>query len=213
MKKNCFLLFVVLFVLSAAGQSLDYRILVNVNVDRNTSLDNSFKFVSNSSQYLTVGVPLGLLGAGLLSHNKILIRQGENAVVSFAISSIATYALKTAIHRNRPFVDHPDIVKLSDGGGYSFPSGHTSAAFCLATSIAMDNKQWYIRVPVFTWAALVGYSRMHLGVHYPTDVLGGALVGAGSAIAGRKITAWLNKDKKHKQEEKQQHTATVFAML
>jgi membrane-associated phospholipid phosphatase len=186
----------------AVSQSLDYRILYDINVrNRSASLDKSFEFISTSSQYLTVAAPIALLGTGLFSHNKALIRQGENAAISFAISSIATYALKNTIRRERPFITHTDIVKLSNGGGYSFPSGHTSAAFAIATSIAMDNRKWYVCAPVFLWAGLVGYSRMDLGVHYPSDVLAGAVVGAGAAYAGRKINNWLHSDKKkaHKQ--------------
>jgi len=122
---------------------------------------------------------------------------GEDAAISFAISSLATYTLKNTVKRDRPFVTHKDVVKLSNGGGMSFPSGHTSAAFCIATSIALDNKQWYIRTGVFTYACLVGYSRIHLGVHYPSDVVAGAVVGMVSAYAGKRINTWLHRERLH----------------
>ena len=198
MKKICSWLIATVIALSCASQSLDYKIMYEVNCKRHTCLDNSFQFISNSNMYLTAGTPFVLLGTGILSHNKNLVRMGENAAISFAISSVATYALKNTFKRERPFVTHKDIVKLSNGGGMSFPSGHTSAAFSIATSIAMDNKQWYIRTGVFTYACLVGYSRIHLGVHYPSDVLAGAVVGIASAYAGKKINNWLNRDKKSK---------------
>jgi membrane-associated phospholipid phosphatase len=186
-----------LITCSAAGQSLDYRILYEINVEhRPVGLDNTFKAISVSSQYITAVTPFALLGTGIFTNNKPLIRQGENAAIAFGISSLSTYILKNTIRRERPFITHTDIVKLSNGGGMSFPSGHTSAAFCLATSIALQNKQWYIRTPVLVWAGLVGYSRMHLGVHYPSDVLAGAIVGAGSAYAGRRINNWLHGDRK-----------------
>lgn len=196
MKKSCSWLLATLIALSCTSQSLDYKIMMEVNCNRQTSLDKSFQFISNSNMYITAGMPFALLGTGLLSHDKNLIKMGECAAISFAISSISTYALKNIVKRERPFVAHSDIVKLSNGGGMSFPSGHTSAAFSMATSIALDNKQWYIRTGVFTYACLVGYSRVHLGVHYPSDVLAGAVVGAASAYAGHKITHWLNRDKK-----------------
>lgn len=198
MKRFCSWLLVTVIALSSAGQSLDYKIMMEVNCNRRTGLDKSFQFISNSNMYLTAGTPFVLLGAGMLSHNKNLIKMGENAAISFAISSVATYALKNTFKRERPFVTHKDIVKLSNGGGMSFPSGHTSSAFCIATAIALDNKQWYIRTGVFTYACLVGYSRVHLGVHYPSDVLAGAVVGMASAYAGKKINTWLNKDRKKK---------------
>ena len=83
------------------------------------------------------------------------------------------------------------IDKQSKGAGPSFPSGHTSNAFATATATAMifAFPQWYVAVPVFSWAGAVGYSRMHLGVHYPSDVLVGSSVGTESTWLGH----WLNK--------------------
>jgi membrane-associated phospholipid phosphatase len=195
MKKICSLLCIGFIALSCTAQSIDYRIMREINCNRHQCLDNTFKFISGSSQYISAGAPFALLGAGIFSNNRNLIKQGEDAAISYAISSIATFALKNTIRRERPFVRHKDIIKLSNGGGMSFPSGHTSAAFSIATSIALDNRQWYIRTPVFVWASLAGYSRVHLGVHYPSDVLAGAVVGAGSPYAGKRLNAWLNKGK------------------
>ena len=200
MKKICSWLLATAISLSSVSQSIDYKIMQEINCNRQTRLDNSFQFISNSNMYLTASTPFVLLGTGIFSHNKNLVRMGENAAITFAISSISTYALKKAVKRERPFVTHKDIVKLSNGGGMSFPSGHTSAAFAIATSIALDNKQWYVRTAVFTYATLVGYSRIHLGVHYPSDVIAGAVVGITSAYAGRRINTWLNRNKKSKQE-------------
>jgi membrane-associated phospholipid phosphatase len=60
----------------------------------------------------------------------------------------------------------------------------------------MAYPKWYVVVPSFVWASSVGYSRMHLGVHYPSDVLVGALVGSGSAVLMNKANEWLNKKRK-----------------
>ncbi|MEO5682031.1 MAG: phosphatase PAP2 family protein [Chitinophagaceae bacterium] len=196
MKIFCCWLLVTITAFTSSAQSLDYQIMRQVNCNRQTSLDKPFQFVSNSNMYLTAGAPFVLMATGMLSHDKSLIRMGEDAAITFAISSISTYALKKTVQRERPFVTHKDIVKLSNGGGMSFPSGHTSAAFAIATSIALDNKKWYVRTAVFTYAGLVGYSRIHLGVHYPSDVLAGAVVGMASAYAGKKINNWFHKDKK-----------------
>ena len=83
---------------------------------------------------------------------------------------------------------------------YSFPSGHTSSAFCTATSLSLLFPKWYVAVPSYLYAATVGYARMYQGVHYPSDVLVGALVGAGSAWISYKVEKWM--DKKHKQNKK-----------
>ncbi|MBQ2924585.1 MAG: phosphatase PAP2 family protein, partial [Anaerotignum sp.] len=65
-------------------------------------------------------------------------------------------------------------------GDPSFPSGHTSASFAAATAIYAINRKWGIAAYVF--AAVMGFSRLYLGVHFPTDVLAGALVGTAAAM-------------------------------
>ena len=110
----------------------------------------------------------------------------------FIVSSIVTQGMKRIIKRDRPFVTYPFIVKRDVGGSYSFPSGHTSAAFCTATSLSLLFPKWYVIVPSYLYAATVGYARMYQGVHYPSDVLIGAFVGSGSAYLTHKVNQWLN---------------------
>jgi len=55
----------------------------------------------------------------------------------------------------------------------SFPSGHTTAAFETATSLSLNFPKWYVIIPAYTWAGAVGYSRLYLGVHYPSDIAAG----------------------------------------
>jgi undecaprenyl-diphosphatase len=62
---------------------------------------------------------------------------------------------------------------------FSFPSGHTSAAFLVATVIAYFTP--VLAIPMFIFAFLVGMARIYLGVHYPSDILGGIIFGIGMA--------------------------------
>jgi len=110
-------------------------------------------------------------------------------------ASVIATILKNTVKRERPFNSYPDIQKETSGGGYSFPSGHTSDAFSLATSVTLAYPKWYVIVPAYAWASAVGYSRMDLGVHYPSDVLMGAVTGAGSAYLCYKAQQWLHKRK------------------
>lgn len=93
----------------------------------------------------------------------------------FAIERPLYYVLKNTLRRNRPFcvLAIENQVKPSDR--FSFPSGHTSAAFAFAI-ICM---QFFplLSLPLLLLASSIGFSRIVLGVHYPTDVLMGILLG------------------------------------
>jgi membrane-associated phospholipid phosphatase len=171
------------------SQNIDIELLRMINSPETLPSDNFFRFVSNSEIYIALGVPSGMAVSGLLKDNDELVR---NACVTFASAAIAsgiTTVLKYSVNRDRPFVTYPDIMKKSDAGSPSFPSGHTSSAFSLATSLSLQYPKWYIIVPSYVWAGSVGFSRMDLGVHYPSDVLAGAVIGAGSAW----LTFYVNK--------------------
>ena len=100
--------------------------------------------------------------------------------------------MKRIIDRPRPFITYSGyIIPRSGAGDPSFPSGHTSMSFSIATSLSISYPKWYIIAPSMLWASAVGYSRMNLGVHYPSDVLAGAILGAGSAWLTYKVNQWM----------------------
>ena len=175
------LIFLLLFPVSLTSQNLDIRILRAINSPEALPSDSFFQFVSNSEAFIVIGTPLGMGAAGLIKHDDQLFRNACVIMASTALNTFITSALKYSINRERPFITYPDITKKSGGGSPSFPSGHTSSAFATATSLSFAYPKWYVIAPSYLWACTVGYSRMSLGVHYPSDVLAGALVGAGSA--------------------------------
>jgi len=183
MLQKFLLFFVVLICFSntAQSQNVDIKLLREINLNRNQSLDGTFKFLSNSAAPISVGLPIGLFGVGLITKDSALTRNAVLIGTSVVVSTVITTLMKKTINRPRPFETYPDIEKLSDGGSASFPSGHTSGAFSLATSLSLEYPKWYIIAPSYVWASAVAYSRMDLGVHYPSDILMGAFVGAGSA--------------------------------
>ena len=174
----------ILFLLLPAllfSQNLDIRILRSINSPEDLPSDNFFRFISNSEPYIVFGVPVGMGTAGLIKHDDKLIRNACEISAAVILNSAITLTLKYSVNRDRPFITYPDITKKSKAGSPSFPSGHTSSSFALATSLSLTYPKWYIIAPSYTWAATVGYSRMHLGVHYPSDVLAGAIIGSGCA--------------------------------
>ena len=88
--------------------------------------------------------------------------------------------LKNRIKRDRPCEQLSSIYqRISPSDQFSFPSGHTAAAFVMATLISYFFP--LMALPLFSWALLVGFSRIYLGVHYPSDILAGIAIGMLSA--------------------------------
>ncbi len=101
-----------------------------------------------------------------------------------------TFALKNIVQRPRPYAALDDIAardRQHQGDEvfdpHSFPSGHTSSAFVIATSLSLSYPKWYVVAPSMTWAGLMGVARVWHGVHYPSDVLIGAGIGTATAFA------------------------------
>lgn len=91
--------------------------------------------------------------------------------------------LKPIVNRTRPFVVNPDAPLISARPiDASFPSGHTSASFCCAFALMFKKVKYWI--PAMVLSALIAFSRLYLYFHYPTDVIGGVIVGLLCGYAG-----------------------------
>jgi undecaprenyl-diphosphatase len=107
-------------------------------------------------------------------------------VMALAIGGVVSdYVLKPIVHRARPFVasTRPAIIGARPMDG-SFPSGHATMAF--AGAVVLTEAVPDAAVAWWLLAAAIGYSRVYLGVHFPLDVLGGAVIGI--AVAGLVLT-------------------------
>lgn len=179
------------------AQNFDINVVKSINQNENNFKNIFFKTTAQSVIIFNIAAPAGLFTAGLIKHDKQLQKEAVYMAGGFIVSAVITQAMKKIIQRDRPFVTYPFIIKRDAGGGYSMPSGHTSAAFCTATSLSLLFPKWYVIAPSYLYASAVGYARMYQGVHYPTDVLAGAIVGAGSAWLAYKAEKWIDK-KQHK---------------
>ena len=100
------------------------------------------------------------------------------------IVTLIVHSIKIIVARARPYNALEGIIHYKTERDYSFPSGHTAAAFATALLVATNIPAF--SVLIFGMAFLIGYSRIYLGVHYPLDVLAGGLIGIGvtSALLG-----------------------------
>jgi len=114
-------------------------------------------------------------------------RAGACGLLALALGFLCTnVALKNLVGRTRPWLDVPGLIPLvEEGDPNSFPSGHTTAAFAAAAAWAGSLPRKWMGALAVGAAVCMGLSRLYVGVHYPSDVLVGALVGTACAcLAG-----------------------------
>lgn len=164
-------------------QRLDEHILEGLEQTRTPTETKVALFLAKANNYVNAGVPAGLLVAGLIRNDVPMKKNALYTLSSTALSYLLDYALKQLVKRPRPFLTDLKLNPVYRPGEYSFPSGHSSSVFGMATSLSRAYPKWYVIAPSYLWAATMGYSRMYLGVHYPSDVGTGALLGVGSAFS------------------------------
>lgn len=102
--------------------------------------------------------------------------------------------IKPLVARPRPYEINTEILLLIKKPlEYSFPSGHSAASFAAAVSLCLQRSRW--SVPALIMASLIAFSRLYLYVHYPTDVLGGILLGSLAAVLSFVLINYLSKRK------------------
>ncbi len=102
-------------------------------------------------------------------------------VLAFAMERPLYFILKQGLRRNRPASALPGYESfIIPSDRFSFPSGHTSGAFLVATALIIHFPA--VGFLVYCWATLVGFARVTLGVHFPTDAAVGAAMGSGLAL-------------------------------
>jgi membrane-associated phospholipid phosphatase len=165
----------------AAAERLDLATYAAVARTRTPRLDVAMSRLSRAADYsrLSLGAA-ALLGVTGGTRGR---RAAISGLASIAVASaVVNVAVKPLGRRRRP--DRwagkvPEARHVPMPSSRSFPSGHTASAFAFATGVGQV--QPAAAVPLRALAAVVGYSRVHTGVHYPGDVLAGALIGTALA--------------------------------
>ena len=149
--------------------------------DRGVTLNRSFRLISWSANgclypFLVLYVHLTL---GAATSKPLLL----SAALAFLLERLLYHLLKQSMKRDRPYECIVDVqFRVRPPDQFSFPSGHTASAFLMMTLLASFFP--VLQIPTLLWASTVGIARVYLGVHYPTDVLAGAVLGIFTARVG-----------------------------
>jgi len=158
-------------------KDLKWLFFLNIRIKCNI-LDKMFlilTYVGNAAN--TVAICLLMIGIG----NTFVRHVGTQALVVLIVSHLIVQGLKRTVTRERPKEVLADINTFNVPlDRYSFPSGHTTAVFAIATTVSLYIPALaFLLLPV---ALLVGLSRIYLGVHYPSDVIVGAVIAGVTSI-------------------------------
>ena len=192
MKKGIILGLLCLFMASHLNaQNWDINTVEKMN---SWNVHELSRTLSHSGIILPVGIPTAMGIYALIKKKEPLLKDAIYIGTSVIEAVGITYGLKYTIDRQRPYMKYPDKVHpIEVENNPSFPSGHTAAAFSLATSLSITYPKWYVIAPSAVWACGVGFARINQGVHYPSDVLTGAAIGVGCAFVNVYVNRWLNK--------------------
>jgi len=165
--------------------NLDVTLFRRINDGRSEFLGRLVDINNDLVLPFGVAVPAGFFSYGMLTRNEYETDTGLLVGLSEIGAFGLGYGLKEIVKRDRPYVALANVhfpgVETADP--YSFPSGHATTAFALATSLSLRYPKPAVYIPLHLWALFVAYGRVYLGVHYPSDVLVGGIIGSGTAVA------------------------------
>ncbi|HMF32503.1 MAG TPA: phosphatase PAP2 family protein [Candidatus Lokiarchaeia archaeon] len=132
----------------------------------------------------------------------------------FFVSDIITGGiLKPLIGRTRPYIQYPNQFNThgENSTGYSFPSGHATAAFGMSGAMMARVKNWVVRILLYAYAISLSLTRPFFGVHYVTDVIAGSLVGLTCSLGFYVLFEYL--ESKGKLSDKVQKIFFIIALI
>ena len=165
----------------------DRSLLTAINFDGSTGYDFFWAMYSDKWTWIPfmLVIVYCLLRPGNWRHRLLMV--GSVALLFVLSDFVVSSFIKNVVCRPRPSHD-PAVMDLLSyvngyrGGAYGFPSNHASNGFAAATFLALLLRNRWVTLSAFLWAVGSCYSRMYLGVHYPSDILCGAMLGIVFAI-------------------------------
>lgn len=173
-------------IVNTDPDNIDVKLFRSVNNCRTKFLDNTLPYTDKSVFAAALILPAAMIIYGRANDKPYDENTGVLLALSEATDILLNLGIKNIVKRPRPYQTLSNVYykNVSIKDEYSFPSSHTSTSFTIATTFALRYSKYpQIYVPMYLWGLVVGYGRMYFGMHYPTDVLGGAVLGSLSAIA------------------------------
>lgn len=167
-------------VLSASLGGLmlaDRSVYRHVEDHRTESGDQFARAVTPVGAEYAFGVSASLLVGGLVFSAPGIRDTGREAIEASVLSAVIGEIMKPVFGRERPYVSNGETVFHPFSREVSFPSGHTTEAFAVASVIAMHSDGWVVPTIAYTAASLVAVSRVEQSLHFTSDVFAGAVLG------------------------------------
>ncbi|WP_242928107.1 phosphatase PAP2 family protein [Pontibacter vulgaris] len=180
-------------------EKLDKELFLFLNEQHSTFWDDIMIYTSN--KYVWIPFYVLLVAYIIFRYRRQSIPMLLMAVVAIGLADfVASGIFKPAFERLRPCHD-PELSAMVNivkgcGGKFGFLSSHASTSFALAVffNLILSDRYFIFKIVLIAWAVVVSYSRIYLGVHFPGDIIGGALVGAFTAyVSSLAYTIWLKR--------------------
>ena len=197
-----------LFLITFAVGDLNLTVAINNLMVVSPPWLQSFMFYYTKYGYYVFGIVA--IGIGILTFSNKFERLKSFRVMFLGLAMgysvswfIMAYLLKPFFIRLRPYVEYGGeggVIKqyeykpgsFYESGGYSFPSGHATAAFGMSGAIMVRVQKWVFRILLYIYPVLMAFTRPYFGVHYVTDVLVGSILGLACSIGFYVLLEYLN---------------------
>lgn len=167
---------------------------MNVNVDifnffnhalQNPVLDGIMPILTNFGEFeFLLLIVIAVILYAQITRRKTLKKVAIIALAALLFSDAIAFVLKHMVHETRPFMSLDNVrLLVREDDLNSFPSGHTTSTVAIVTALILNMKELskkhylILDIALVIFAVLIGFSRMYVGVHYPGDVLAGAVIG------------------------------------
>jgi undecaprenyl-diphosphatase len=203
--------------------NIDVKIFRAINNSRCRFLNTVIPITDKSILFTSTLTPAILFGVSRANYNYYDENSSVLLALSEGLSAGLTFGLKNIVRRERPYKTLSNVYYdkskfLMDR--YSFPSGHSSMSFAMATSLTLRYSDKPILISgVYLYSTIISLGRIYLGVHYPSDVLVGILIGSGSAVIVHSLRKEIIEGKnnlfreKGREDAKQETVSTPLVLL